>query len=61
MTMEVQLLDRDGKFLCILNNDSALFGAYPVEDNMRLHVGLIFPHLEILFIEAVEKQDSFSI
>lgn len=38
MTMEVQLLDRDGKFLCILNNDSALFGAYPVEDNMRLHV-----------------------
>ena len=61
MTMEVQLLDRDGKFLCILNNDSALLGAYPVEDNMRLHVGLIFPHHEILFIEAVEKQDSFSI
>ena len=42
MTMEVQLLDRDGMFLCVLNNDSALLGAYPVEDNMRLHVGLFF-------------------
>lgn len=38
LTMEVQLLDRDGNLLCILNNDSAFLGAYPVEDNMRLHV-----------------------
>lgn len=38
MTMEVQLLDKEGKFLCILNNEDALLGAYPVDDNMRLHV-----------------------
>ena len=39
MTMEIQLLDTEGKFLCILNNEDALLGAYPVDDNMRLHVG----------------------
>ena len=39
MTMEIQLLDTGGKFLCILNNEDALLGAYPVDDNMRLHVG----------------------
>lgn len=40
MTMEVQLLDKEGKFLCILNNEDAMLGAYPVDDNMRLHVGI---------------------
>lgn len=39
MTMEIQLLDTEGKFLCVLNNEDALLGAYPVDDNMRLHVG----------------------
>jgi len=38
MTMEIQLLDTGGKFLCTLNNEDALLGAYPVDDNMRLHV-----------------------
>ena len=41
MTMEVQLLDKEGKLLCVLNNDDALLGAYPVDDNMRLHVCFI--------------------
>ena len=41
MTMEIQLLDTGGKFLCILNNEDALLGAYPVDDNMRLHVGTL--------------------
>ena len=36
--MEVQLLDKEGKLLCVLDNDDALLGAYPVDDNMRLHV-----------------------
>ena len=40
MTMEIRLLDTEGKFLCILNNEDALLGAYPVDDNMRLHVGI---------------------
>ena len=40
MTMEIQLLDTEGKFLCILNNEDALLGAYPVDDNMRLHVSI---------------------
>lgn len=40
MSMEIQLLDTEGKFLCILNNEDALLGAYPVDDNMRLHVGI---------------------
>lgn len=39
MTMEIQLLDTGGKFLCTLNNEDALLGAYPVDDNMSLHVG----------------------
>lgn len=38
VTMEVQLLDKEGKLLCVLDNDDALLGAYPVDDNMRLHV-----------------------
>ena len=45
--MEVQLLDKEGKLLCVLDNDDALLGAYPVDDNMRLHVcfiNLLFIH-----------------
>ena len=42
MTMEVQLLDREGTLLCILNNEDALLGHYPVEDNMRLHASLFY-------------------
>jgi len=50
MTMEVQLLDREGTLLCILNNEDALLGHYPVEDNMRLHASyfLFFVQLQIM-------------
>ena len=41
MTMEVQLLDKEGRLLCVLDNNDALLGAYPVDDNMRLHVCFI--------------------
>ena len=50
MTMEVQLLDKEGKFLCILNNEDAMLGAYPVDDNMRLHVGIF---TWIIFVDVV--------
>ena len=50
MTMEVQLLDKEGKFLCILNNEDAMLGAYPVDENMRLHVGIF---TRIIFVDVV--------
>ena len=51
MTMEVQLLDTEGKFLCILNNEDALLGAYPVDDNMKLHVGFFVLHIKVVYLE----------
>ena len=36
--MQVELMDKEGNLLCVLNNEDALLGAYPVENSMRLHV-----------------------
>lgn len=37
MTMQLELYS-GSKLICKIDNDEALFGSYPVDDNMRLHV-----------------------
>lgn len=36
--MQVEAYTKDNKFVCKLENDSALLGSYPLDDGMRLHV-----------------------
>ena len=49
MSMELQLLDQDGKLVTGMDNDGAMLGSYPVEDDMKIHVSLMF-FLEEYFI-----------
>ena len=42
MSMELQLLDQDGKLVTGMDNDGAMLGSYPVEDDMKIHVSLMF-------------------
>jgi tubulin-folding cofactor B len=37
--MDLEVYNEQNKLVCKLDNDSALLGSYPLEDNMRLHVG----------------------
>ena len=37
--MELEVYNEQNKLVCNLDNDSAILGSYPLEDNMRLHVG----------------------
>lgn len=36
--MQLQLLDGDGKFICEMDNDTAVLGSYPVENGHKIHV-----------------------
>ncbi|ESP03096.1 hypothetical protein LOTGIDRAFT_157061, partial [Lottia gigantea] len=37
-TMKLQLFGKDNKLMCVMDDDSALLGSYPVDDDMRIHV-----------------------
>lgn len=37
-SMQLQLLSKEGKLVGNLDNDDALLGSYPVDDNMKIHV-----------------------
>ena len=49
MSMELQLLDQDGKLVTGMDNDGAMLGSYPIEDDMKIYVSLMF-FLEEYFI-----------
>lgn len=36
--MQLQLFDKQSKFVCDLDNDDTVLGAYPVQDGFRIHV-----------------------
>lgn len=36
----IELYSKDDLFLCRLDNNDALIGSYPIDDNMRLHVSI---------------------
>lgn len=38
--MDLEAYDERDKFVCKLDDNSALLGSYPLEDNMRIHVGI---------------------
>ena len=37
--MDLEVYNEQNKLICKLDNDAAMLGSYPLEDNMRLHVG----------------------
>ncbi|EDQ85144.1 uncharacterized protein MONBRDRAFT_12106 [Monosiga brevicollis MX1] len=37
-SMQLHLLDQQGQKICIMSDDNAMLGAYPVEDYLELHV-----------------------
>ena len=36
--IQLQLFGKDDKFVCDLDNNDALLGSYPVDEDMRIHV-----------------------
>lgn len=45
-TMKVEVYEKDTeKLVCALGDDSALFGSFPIDDGMRLHVCLSYGSL----------------
>ena len=36
--MDLEVFDERDKFVCKLDNNVALLGSYPIENNMRIHV-----------------------
>ena len=37
-SMKLQVFGKDDKLVCDLDNNDALLGSYPVDDDMRIHV-----------------------
>ena len=38
--MQLEVYNKDDKIVCKLENNEALLGSYPVDDGMRIHVGI---------------------
>ena len=38
LTMKITVFDKEAEMICILDNDHALFGSYPVEPGYRLYI-----------------------
>ena len=36
--MKLQLFGKDNKMICVMDDDAAPLGSYPIEDDMRIHV-----------------------
>jgi len=39
--MKLEIYDKHDKLVCRLDDDDALFGSYPVDNDMRLHVSIV--------------------
>ncbi|KAL5009224.1 hypothetical protein ScPMuIL_014805 [Solemya velum] len=57
--MKLELFDKENKRVCILDNDDAMLGSYPVEDGMRIHV--TDPTIKIGEFEDVSRVEKFEI
>ena len=38
--MQLEVYNKDNELVCRLDNDEALLGSYPIDDGMRIHVGI---------------------
>lgn len=36
--MKLEIYDKQDKLVCKIDDDEALFGSFPIDDEMRLHV-----------------------
>ena len=36
--MKLEVYSKENKLVCKIDNDDAMFGSFPVDDGMRLHV-----------------------
>ncbi|KAL4237915.1 hypothetical protein ACF0H5_002625 [Mactra antiquata] len=58
-SMKLEVYNTDNKLICLLDNDTALLGSYPVDDGMRIHV--VDPNAKIGEFEDVSKVEKFEI
>ncbi|EDO40244.1 predicted protein [Nematostella vectensis] len=59
--VDLQLFDKDGKLVGVMDNDEAMLGSYPVDDNMRIHVIDRTPGVKPGQFEDVSKVEKFEI
>lgn len=55
--MELEVYDKENKLVCVLSNNDALLGSYPIDVGMRLHVVDKFSLANELVFESVEKYE----
>ena len=56
-TMKLELFSKDNKLVCVLDNDAALLGSYPVDDGMRIHVSIkLFSNIIMLGPDPVKGE-----
>uniref|UniRef100_A0A146LSI2 Tubulin-folding cofactor B n=2 Tax=Lygus hesperus TaxID=30085 RepID=A0A146LSI2_LYGHE len=53
-TMKVKVFDKADKLICELTDDNALFGSYPIDEGMRIHV-------EDQFVLRKQLDDEFQV
>ncbi|PVD26663.1 hypothetical protein C0Q70_14341 [Pomacea canaliculata] len=58
-TMNLTVFDKDNKLVCILDNNDALLGSYPIDSGMRIHVE--DKHLHAGEFEDISKVEKFEI
>ena len=46
--MTISVFDKEDKFICVLDNEDALLGSYPINDGMRLHVSNVCTKINVL-------------
>lgn len=56
-TMQIEAYDKDNRLVCKLSDNDALFGSYPIDDGMRLHVIDLFTIRNELDFENVQKYE----
>ena len=55
-TQDIEVYTNDDKLICRLDNNDALIGSYPIDDNMRLHVSdtcLTAKHTVVVVLELL--------
>jgi len=56
-TMKINVFNKDNELVCILDNNDALLGSYPIDDGMRFHIEDPFILRKELESASVEKFD----
>ena len=47
-SMVIEVYNKENQLVCVLDNENALIGSYPIDDGMRVHVSFTFEEQIIL-------------